>query len=125
MWDVDGNEYIDYVASWGPMIIGHCHPAVNEAVAKALENGASFGAPTELEIKMARPLLMNLIEEEHNDAILGAAKQMHTVIEAECTGCELCLEPCPVDCIDMVPLTEDIFHWKWPDPDETAAETKP
>jgi len=58
------------------------------------------------------------------DAILGAAKQMHTVIEAECTGCELCLEPCPVDCIDMVPVTEDIFHWKWPYPDETIAETK-
>ncbi len=59
------------------------------------------------------------------DAILGAAKQMHTIIEAECTGCELCLEPCPVDCIDMVPVTEDIFHWKWPYPDETSAETKP
>jgi len=59
------------------------------------------------------------------DAILGAAKQMHSVIESECTGCELCLEPCPVDCIDMVPVTEDIFHWKWPYPDETAAEAKP
>ncbi len=58
------------------------------------------------------------------DAILGAAKQMHTIIESECTGCELCLEPCPVDCIEMVPTTEDIFHWKWPYPDETSAETK-
>lgn len=58
------------------------------------------------------------------DAILGAAKQMHTVIESECTGCELCLAPCPVDCIDMVPVTEDIFHWKWPYPNETAAGTK-
>lgn len=40
------------------------------------------------------------------DAIVGAAKQMHTVIEVECTGCELCLAPCPVDCIRMIPLTK-------------------
>jgi glutamate-1-semialdehyde 2,1-aminomutase len=51
---VDGNEYIDYVASWGPMILGHNHPAVKEAAAKALENGASFGAPTEIEVEMAQ-----------------------------------------------------------------------
>lgn len=50
------------------------------------------------------------------DAILGAAKQMHTVIEKECTGCELCVPPCPVECIDMVPLTPDISSWKWPSP---------
>lgn len=59
------------------------------------------------------------------DAILGAAKQMHTIIEPECTGCELCIEPCPVDCIDMVPVKEDIFHWKWPFPDDSAHEVKP
>lgn len=47
------------------------------------------------------------------DAILGAAKQMHTVIDKECTGCELCLEPCPVDCIKMVPLPTQIDNWKW------------
>lgn len=47
------------------------------------------------------------------DAILGAAKQMHTIIAAECTGCELCLPPCPVDCISMIPLREDLPHWKW------------
>jgi len=47
------------------------------------------------------------------DAILGAAKQMHTIISAECTGCELCLAPCPVDCITMVPLGEDVGNWKW------------
>ncbi|ALP52497.1 electron transporter RnfB [Candidatus Tenderia electrophaga] len=57
------------------------------------------------------------------DAILGAAKQMHTVIEPECTGCELCVEPCPVDCIDMVPVKEDIFHWKWPYPEEPTPDT--
>jgi len=50
------------------------------------------------------------------DAILGAAKQMHTVIESECTGCKLCLDPCPVDCILMVPTKESLNSWKWPYP---------
>lgn len=58
------------------------------------------------------------------DAILGAAKQMHTVIEPECTGCELCLEPCPVDCITMVPLPQEIRHWRWAMP-EPAGESRP
>ena len=47
------------------------------------------------------------------DAILGAAKQMHTIIEKECTGCELCLPPCPVDCITMPEIQEDTENWKW------------
>ena len=51
------------------------------------------------------------------DAILGAAKQMHTVIAEECTGCKLCIPPCPVECIDMVPVKQDIGHWKWPYPE--------
>ena len=51
--DADGNEFIDYVGSWGPMILGHAHPRVVEAVRKAAENGTSFGAPTELEVRMA------------------------------------------------------------------------
>lgn len=53
VFDVDGNGYIDYVGSWGPMILGHNNPAIREAVEKALKNGASFGAPTELEVEMA------------------------------------------------------------------------
>jgi len=53
------------------------------------------------------------------DAILGAAKQMHTVIDSECTGCELCIPPCPVDCIRMDPIPQDITHWKWPFPGST------
>ncbi len=52
--DVDGNEYIDYVLSWGPMIAGHAHPAVIKALKAAAENGTSFGAPTALEIELAR-----------------------------------------------------------------------
>lgn len=51
--DVDGREYIDYVCSWGPLIFGHSHPRVVEAVRQALEKGTSFGAPTELELQMA------------------------------------------------------------------------
>uniref|UniRef100_A0A831XFK9 Glutamate-1-semialdehyde 2,1-aminomutase n=1 Tax=Geobacter metallireducens TaxID=28232 RepID=A0A831XFK9_GEOME len=51
--DADGNTYIDYVGSWGPMILGHCPPQVVASVQRALENGSSFGAPTELEIKLA------------------------------------------------------------------------
>jgi glutamate-1-semialdehyde 2,1-aminomutase len=54
LWDADGNEYIDYVLSWGPMILGHAYPKVVEAIKAALENGTSFGAPSELEIKLAR-----------------------------------------------------------------------
>lgn len=53
VWDVDGNQYIDYVGSWGPMILGHNHPAIKQAVLTAVENGLSFGAPTEIEVKMA------------------------------------------------------------------------
>lgn len=52
--DVDGNEYIDYVCSWGPLILGHCHPEVVEALKRAVERGTSFGAPTELEVTLAR-----------------------------------------------------------------------
>ena len=52
--DVDGNEYIDYVLSWGPMILGHAHPTVVKALKEAVEKGTSFGAPTALEIELAR-----------------------------------------------------------------------
>jgi electron transport complex protein RnfB len=55
------------------------------------------------------------------DAILGAAKQMHTVIESECTGCDLCLPPCPVDCITMVRARPLAGTWGWPRPDRLAA----
>ncbi|NOY43914.1 MAG: glutamate-1-semialdehyde 2,1-aminomutase [Deltaproteobacteria bacterium] len=53
LYDVDGNAYIDYVGSWGPMILGHNHPEVREALARALADGTSFGAPTALEVEMA------------------------------------------------------------------------
>ena len=60
MWDVDGNRYIDYVLSWGPMILGHNHPEVRDAVQRIAADGLSFGAPTEIEIELAE-LLCQLI----------------------------------------------------------------
>src|ERR1022692_4923261 len=53
LFDVDGNEYIDYVGSWGPLLLGHRHPEILAALEKALEIGTSFGAPTEHEIDLA------------------------------------------------------------------------
>ena len=53
LWDADGRRYIDYVASWGPMVVGHTHPAVVEAVQAAASRALSFGAPTEAEIELA------------------------------------------------------------------------
>jgi len=53
IWDIDGNEYIDYVGSWGPMILGHAHPKVIAALKKMAPKGTSFGAPTPLEVELA------------------------------------------------------------------------
>lgn len=57
IYDVDGNAYIDYVLSWGPLILGHAHPKVIRALKKALERGTSYGAPTSLEIELAELVL--------------------------------------------------------------------
>ncbi len=57
IFDEDGNGFIDYIGSWGPMILGHRHPAVNEAVSSVLKRGTSFGAPTDLEIKLAEMVI--------------------------------------------------------------------
>jgi glutamate-1-semialdehyde 2,1-aminomutase len=56
IWDVEGKEYIDYVGSWGPLILGHAHPEVLRAVHAAADSGLSFGAPTESELEMAELL---------------------------------------------------------------------
>lgn len=60
IWDADDKRYVDYVGSWGPLIVGHAHPAVVEAVRRAAEKGLSFGAPTEAELEMAE-LLCQLV----------------------------------------------------------------
>ncbi len=53
VWDIDGNEYIDYVGSWGPMILGHAHPRIIAALKRTAPKGTSFGAPTPLEVELA------------------------------------------------------------------------
>ena len=57
LYDVDGNQLLDYVGSWGPLILGHGHPAVLEAVTRALPLGTSFGAPTEIETELAELII--------------------------------------------------------------------
>ena len=57
LWDVDGQSYIDYVGSWGPLIVGHAHPKVVEAIHAAAEAGTSYGAPTRGEVELARLLV--------------------------------------------------------------------
>src|SRR6266545_3790665 len=54
VWDVDGNELIDYVGTWGPAILGHAHPKIIRAVQQAAEQGTSFGIPSPLEVTMAK-----------------------------------------------------------------------
>jgi glutamate-1-semialdehyde 2,1-aminomutase len=56
IWDADGASYLDYIGSWGPMILGHGHPVIVEAVRKQAETGMSYGAPTELEVRMAEQI---------------------------------------------------------------------
>src|SRR5690554_6935550 len=57
LFDVDGNRYIDYIGSWGPMIMGHNHPEIRDAAIEAAERGLSFGTPTAIEITMAEKVI--------------------------------------------------------------------
>jgi glutamate-1-semialdehyde 2,1-aminomutase len=57
IWDEDGNEYIDYVGSWGPLLLGHCHTEIVTAIVEALANGTSFGAPTLREVELAEAII--------------------------------------------------------------------
>src|ERR671938_1963356 len=54
VWDVDGNRYVDYLGSWGPLIAGHAHPGVVAAIQDAATRGTSYGAPAEVELELAR-----------------------------------------------------------------------
>ena len=60
IWDVDGKEYIDYVLSWGPLVLGHAHPMVLDALDAAMHNGTSFGMPTELEVKLGELIVQRM-----------------------------------------------------------------
>ena len=73
LWDADGKRYIDYVGSWGPVILGHAHPGGGRARCRsAPRNGLSFGAPTELEIELAETLCELL--PSHRTGAAGAAR---------------------------------------------------
>lgn len=81
IFDVDGREYIDYVCSWGPMLLGHCYPAVEQAVQATLTKGLSFGAATELEVEMAElmvemvaPLEMVRMVNSGTEAVMSALR---------------------------------------------------
>src|SRR5438045_5752836 len=54
IWDADGNEYLDYVGTWGPSILGHAHPKIIQALKETADNGISFGIPNPLEVTMAK-----------------------------------------------------------------------
>ncbi|HLU02759.1 MAG TPA: aminotransferase class III-fold pyridoxal phosphate-dependent enzyme, partial [Advenella sp.] len=60
IWDADGKQYIDYLGSWGPAIVGHAHPEVVQAVQRAAESGLSFGAPTEAESLLAEAIIARI-----------------------------------------------------------------
>src|SRR5882724_3776465 len=57
LYDIDGNRLIDYIGSWGPMILGHAHPRVTQALAEAIQRGTSYGAPTEAENRLAELII--------------------------------------------------------------------
>src|SRR5438552_14399299 len=57
LYDVDGNQYLDYVGSWGPLILGHAHPRVVRALEEAVRRGTSYGAPTESETQLANIII--------------------------------------------------------------------
>ena len=128
--------YAEAIAN-GEAEINRCPPGGESTIIVLADLLGREPIPLDAEVGEEKPKMVAIIREDTCigctlciqacpvDAILGAAKQMHTVIEPECTGCELCLEPCPVDCIDMVPIKQDIFHCKWPYPDETVPESKP
>src|SRR5437764_9996069 len=81
LYDVDGNRYLDYVQSWGPMILGHAHPKVVEAVVQASKRGFSFGAPTEAETELARLVIEGVPSLEMGRLVNSAAEATLSALE--------------------------------------------
>jgi electron transport complex protein RnfB len=116
--------YAEAIAK-GEADINQCPPGGEEGVKKLAELLGVEPKPLDASHGQPKPKSVAVIDENlcigctlciqacPVDAIVGAAKQMHTVIAEECTGCELCVPVCPVDCIHMVPIREDLPHWKW------------
>ncbi len=98
VWDEDGREYLDFVGSWGPMILGHSHPAVLEAAAAAMRDGLSFGAPTAREVEMAELLIESVpnidmvrMVNSGTEAVMSAVRVARGATGREklikCSGC--------------------------------------
>ncbi len=82
IWDADGVEYVDYIGSWGPMILGHAHPAVLEAVEKAARDGLSFGAATAREVEMAETICSMVPSVEMVRMVNSGAEAVMSAIRA-------------------------------------------
>ena len=84
IYDVDENIYIDYIGSWGPMILGHNHPVVVHAIQNAVENGTSFGASSEIEIKLAE-LVMKLVPSVEMIRMVNSGTEAADECSSSCT----------------------------------------
>jgi glutamate-1-semialdehyde 2,1-aminomutase len=80
IWDVDGNKYLDYIGSWGPMILGHADPSVVEAMKNAVERGSSYGAPTEGEVRLAELVLKRVPSVERLRLVSSGTEAAMSVI---------------------------------------------
>ncbi|GAA5181561.1 electron transport complex subunit RsxB [Niveibacterium umoris] len=109
----------------GEADINQCPPGGEEGIRKLADLLGREFKPLNAENGAEKPKSVALIDENTCigctlciqacpvDAIVGAAKQMHTVVDRLCTGCELCIAPCPVDCITMEVVAETVDTWKW------------
>ena len=98
----------------GEAEINQCPPGGEEGIRKLADLLGKEFKPLSAEHGVEKPKQVAVIDEACPvDAIVGAAKQMHTIVAPLCTGCELCVPPCPVDCIAMVPVPETVETWKW------------
>lgn len=126
--DFDGcRPYARAIAS-GEADINHCPPGGNETIGLIANLLGRESKPLASSYTYQDRAHVALIDEQlcigcvkciqacPVDAIIGAAKQMHTVVNKACTGCELCLPPCPMDCISMVPVHVQIKKWVWTKP---------
>ena len=119
--------YATAIAS-GEAEINQCPPGGEEGIRKLADLLGREFKPLNAEHGAEKPKAVAYIDESTCigctlciqacpvDAILGAAKQMHTIIDPLCTGCELCIAPCPVDCITMETVVDTAASWKWPYP---------